>query len=101
MMATQGWATLSDMSLWDLLDQYPNAKHILCTDIARDGVLQGVNLNLYRECQRRYPNLKFQASGGVASLEDLKQLRAMEIAGVIIGKALYEKRFSLEEALKC
>ncbi len=101
MMATHGWATLSEMPLWDLLGRYPNAKHILCTDIARDGALQGVNLDLYRKCQRRYPDFKFQASGGVANLEDLKQLRAMEIAGVIIGKALYEKRFSLEEALKC
>lgn len=95
-VATAGWAEDSGKSLWDVVAQYPNARHLLVTDIGRDGMLGGPNVALYREISDRLPELQVQASGGVSSLADLEQLRT---AGAIIGKALWEGRITLEEAL--
>jgi phosphoribosylformimino-5-aminoimidazole carboxamide ribotide isomerase len=99
-LATQGWKNLSTKILWDLLDEYSlTAKHVLCTDISRDGTLQGPNKSLYQACALRYPKINFQASGGIQSLKDLQSLNQISMAGVIVGKALYEKKFSLSEAI--
>ena len=65
----------------------------------RDGALSGPNLDLYSAITQRYPGLQLQASGGVSSLEDLEQLKPTRASGVITGKALLEKRFSVLEAL--
>jgi phosphoribosylformimino-5-aminoimidazole carboxamide ribotide isomerase len=73
-------------------------RRILCTDIARDGMLSGTNVALYQAIQARYPNLIIQASGGVSSVEDLRQLNEAGVPEVIIGKALYENRFTLQDA---
>lgn len=99
--ALHGWQTQSEKSLWDLLDDYQESElqHVLCTDIQCDGMLQGPNINLYQQCVARYPNLKFQASGGVSSLADLKKLSIINLAGAVVGKALYENKFSLQDAL--
>lgn len=99
-LASHGWQSDTSTSLWDILEVYaPCAlKHVLCTDIACDGTLQGPNVALYQQCQKRYPQVHFQASGGVSRLADLQKLAHIPVAGVIIGKALYEKRFSLSEA---
>lgn len=102
LLTTQGWTNLSNKILWDLLDFYHTfhgVKHVLCTDIERDGTLEGPNTMLYEACCRRYPEIAFQASGGIQSLEDLKTLNQISIAGTIIGKALYEKKFSLSDAI--
>lgn len=101
-VATEGWSTVSSKTLWDLLDFYQNygIKNILCTDIHRDGTLQGSNISLYKACQKRYPHLDFQASGGIHALTDLQLLKNIPMAGAIVGKALYEKRFSLTEAIR-
>ncbi|MDC0477036.1 HisA/HisF-related TIM barrel protein, partial [Alphaproteobacteria bacterium] len=72
-------------------------KHVLCTDIDRDGTLQGYNNALYANVKQQFPELKLQASGGASKLADLQNLAA---DGVIIGKALYEGRFSVAEALE-
>lgn len=99
----KGWTKVSAIGLWDYLKKnsaYENI-NILCTDIDRDGMMTGPNTNLYTECVQRYPNLRFQASGGISSLSDLKKLKQIGIDAVIIGKALYEKKFSLTEALAC
>ena len=74
-------------------------KHLLCTDISRDGALSGPNLDLYTEICSRYPDLQLQASGGVSSLEDIEDLKPTGSSGVITGKALLEQRFSVTEAL--
>ena len=102
MLATHGWQEASKISLWQILDDYQNAglKHVLCTDIDVDGTLQGPNIPLYQECQERYPELQFQASGGIGSLQDLEQLAQMSMSGVVIGKALYEQKITLVDALK-
>ncbi len=101
--ALHGWQTPSEKTLWELLDDYQDSglKHVLCTDILCDGMLQGPNIDLYQQCVKRYPTLSFQASGGVSSLHDLQALVKIPVAGVIIGKALYENKFTLKEALTC
>ena len=98
---THGWTGRGDRDMWVLLDELVEGGliHLLCTDISRDGALSGPNLDLYSEITERYPGLNLQASGGVSSLEDLQQLKVTRATGVITGKALLEKRFSITEAL--
>ena len=95
-VATAGWTEDSGRSLWDIASLYPAARHLLLTDIGRDGMLQGPNFELLAEASERLPHLAIQASGGVSSLDDLRNLRT---AGAIVGKALWEGRIDLAEAL--
>ncbi len=99
--ALKGWTEAADIDLWAALDLYPpgSVKHLLVTDVGRDGAMTGPNLDLLAEIALRRPDLQVQASGGVASLADLEGARRVGCAGVIVGRALYEGRFSLEEAL--
>jgi len=96
-----GWTDQGDRDMWQLLDELTagGLVHLLCTDISRDGALNGPNLGLYSEITSRYPRLKLQASGGVSSLDDLEQLKLTGAAGVITGKALLDERFTVAEAL--
>lgn len=97
-----GWTDRGDRDMWQLLDELVagGLKHLLCTDISRDGALTGPNLELYGSITGRYPDLHLQASGGVSSLDDLHQLKPIRASGVITGKALLENRFSVTEALE-
>lgn len=97
-VATAGWTENSGRSLWDVAALYPEARHLLLTDIGRDGMLAGPNFELLGEAGERLPNLAIQASGGVSSLDDLRKLAT---AGAIVGKALWEGRFELREAIRC
>ena len=99
---THGWTDQGDQDMWELLDKLVEGglKHLLCTDISRDGALSGPNLELYKDITQRYPELHLQASGGVSNLEDLERLKPTAATGVITGKALLEKRFSIEQALE-
>ena len=97
MVATAGWTESSTLSLWDAAARYPDARHMLVTDISRDGMLTGPNVELLVEAVDRLPNLAIQASGGIASLDDLRELPT---AGAIVGKALWEGRFDLGEAIQ-
>lgn len=100
-VAIDGWSKGAGATLTDALALYPPGavRHVLATDISRDGVLTGANVELVRQIATARPDLDVQASGGVASLADLPALRAAGAAGVIIGRALYERRFTLEAAL--
>lgn len=97
----EGWQRSSNKNLWDLLHFYESSdlKHVLCTDIQCDGTLRGPNIAFYQTCQKNHPNVAFQASGGIRSLNDLQELKKIPLSGAIIGTALYEKRFFLHEAL--
>lgn len=97
-----GWTSRGDRNLWQLLNELSagSLRHLLCTDISRDGAMSGPNLDLYSEITRRYPRLQLQASGGVSSLEDIEQLKPTGASGVITGKALLDKRFTVTEALE-
>ena len=98
-VATHGWTKNSQQTLWALLESYSETtlKHVLCTDVARDGALLGPNISLYSECVNRYPSIHFQASGGVRDVADLHALTKTGVAYAISGKALLEQRFSKEE----
>lgn len=97
MVAVSGWADTSGTTLWQAAENFPPARHLLLTDINRDGMLAGPNFELLDAAVDRLPNMRIQASGGVSSLSDLERLRT---DGAIVGKALWEGLLSLEEALR-
>ena len=99
----QGWQQKSTASLFELLTHYQQIglQQLLCTDINRDGTLQGPNIALYQLIRHRFPQLQIQASGGIGKLTDLQQLQQIPTQAAIIGRALYEKNFTVEEALQC
>ena len=100
--ALKGWTEAADIDLWAALDRFPpgSAKHVLVTDVGRDGALTGPNLDLLAEIHQRRPDLWLQASGGVADLSDLTGARSVGASGAIVGRALYEGRFTVEQALE-
>jgi phosphoribosylformimino-5-aminoimidazole carboxamide ribotide isomerase len=102
LLRTHGWTRGTGETLWQLLDFYADKglKHVLCTDIGRDGAMAGPNLGLYTEIVRRYPDLSVQASGGVSGLMDLQKLSATGVDAAITGKALLEGCFTVSEAIE-
>ncbi|BDH45256.1 1-(5-phosphoribosyl)-5-[(5-phosphoribosylamino) methylideneamino] imidazole-4-carboxamide isomerase [Salmonella enterica subsp. enterica serovar Choleraesuis] len=102
-VAISGWQENSGISLEELVDDYLTVglAHVLCTDISRDGTLAGSNVSLYREICARYPQVAFQSSGGIGSLDDINALRGSGVKGVIVGRALLEGKFNVEEAIAC
>ncbi|WP_424244522.1 phosphoribosylformimino-5-aminoimidazole carboxamide ribotide isomerase [Elusimicrobium posterum] len=100
-VALHGWKEATDIKLFELLSFYGSFKgvQILCTDISKDGTLAGPNLQLYKEIKEDSPMCFLQASGGVSEIRDLVELKACGCDGAIIGKALYEDKINLEEAL--
>ena len=102
-LPSAGWTetearTLDELAPWFAVH---GARHLLCTDIDRDGMLAGFNLDLYRHLADSVPQLAVQASGGVRSLDDIRAAREAGARGVILGRALLEGRFTVEEALAC
>jgi len=98
-LATHGWQQTSTATLWTLIERFMNVglTHVLCTDIGRDGTMVGPNLTLYSEAVRRYPELHWQASGGIAAARDLRSLSECGVAAAISGRALLENKISPEE----
>ncbi len=99
LIATHGWTRASTLTLVAAIDRYAVAglRHVLCTDIDRDGALTGPNTALYSDCVERWPAIAFQASGGVRDLADLTALTAAGVAATVSGKALLEGRLKPEE----
>ncbi|MBT2142834.1 MULTISPECIES: 1-(5-phosphoribosyl)-5-[(5-phosphoribosylamino)methylideneamino]imidazole-4-carboxamide isomerase [unclassified Rhodanobacter] len=102
-LPSAGWTETEARTLDELAPWYAarGARHLLCTDIDRDGMLAGFNLDLYRHLAAAVPSLAVQASGGVRSLDDIRAAREAGAQGVILGRALLEGRFTVEEALAC
>jgi phosphoribosylformimino-5-aminoimidazole carboxamide ribotide isomerase len=98
-LATHGWERQTGTSLWDAVERFLPAglRHVLCTDVARDGALSGPNVELYAEAARRFAGVEWQASGGVSAAGDLHALAATGVAAVISGRALLEGRLVAEE----
>lgn len=96
---THGWTRSSAVTLETAVDGYLGAglRNVLCTDVDRDGALTGPNLELYAHCVRRWPDLEFQASGGVRDSDDLVRLAETGVASAISGKALLEGRMTTGE----
>lgn len=102
-VALSGWQETSELTIEALIDKYQpvGLKHVLCTDISKDGMLTGSNVALYEELCVKYPEIDFQSSGGIGSIEDIQVLEGTGVAGVIVGRALLEGKFSAEEAISC
>ena len=102
-IATHGWQENSGVSIETLLENFLSvgAKHVLCTDISRDGTLQGANHQLYTEMVQRFPTVGWQASGGIGNLDDIAVLKPTHVSGVILGRALLEGKFTVEQAIAC
>ena len=100
-IAIKGWLETSAVTLEAFLQKMETigVKNIICTDISKDGAMQGTNLALYRQLSVKF-QLDITASGGVSTMEDLRQLRQMDIYGAIIGKAYYTGAIDLAEALE-
>jgi phosphoribosylformimino-5-aminoimidazole carboxamide ribotide isomerase len=94
-----GWQEPTALDLYEFVGQFvkEGLTFLACTDISTDGMLQGPNFGLYKKLKKRFPELKIIASGGVSSVDDLKELKYIKVDGVIIGKAFYEGKISLNE----
>lgn len=97
-IATHGWLKESEMDVLDFISEYDKkgAKYVICTDIAKDGMLQGASEELYKEIIGK-TDVHLIASGGVTTIEDVKSLQALGCEGAIIGKAIYEGKISLKD----
>lgn len=102
-VAISGWQHGSGLTLETVIEIYQavGLKHVLCTDISRDGTLEGSNIALYKEICAKWPTIAFQSSGGIGCLADIAALRDTGVQGVIVGRALLEGKFSVTEALAC
>ena len=100
-VATHGWTESSGRTCMEFLKELTDlgVSAVICTDISRDGVLKGTNQALYRTIHREFPELELVASGGVSCLQDVLDLRDQQIPSAILGKALYEGRLKLQDAL--
>ena len=100
-VAIKGWVEKSEFECFDFCQKMQDlgVKTIICTDISKDGAMQGTNRQLYKELSEKF-SINFTASGGVSSLEDVKALKKLNIYGAIIGKAYYIGAIDLEEALE-
>ena len=102
-VAVSGWQSGGGKSLESLVEAFMpyGLKHALVTDISRDGTLKGANNELYREIATRYPEISWQASGGIATLDDVAAVRDSGADGIIIGKALLIENFNVKQATEC
>ena len=102
-VATHGWQETSELTLEQAIERFLpyGLRHVLCTDIATDGMLSGYTTDLYARLKQQYPQLVIQASGGAAQLEDLRALQGIGCDSAILGKALLTGKFTLEEAFAC
>ncbi len=102
MISINGWKEDSTEELLPFLKKYIDAgvKNVLCTEISKDGTLQGPAVTLYKEVMKAYPQLHLIASGGVSRKEDIEELEREGIPAVVFGKAIYEGRIDLKELLK-
>jgi len=102
-VAVSGWREDSGITIETLLDDFLTVglKHVLCTDISRDGTLAGSNVELYVDLCQLYPQIAFQSSGGIGCLDDIAALKGTGVSGVIVGRALLDGKFTAEEAFEC
>ncbi|WP_115576943.1 1-(5-phosphoribosyl)-5-[(5-phosphoribosylamino)methylideneamino]imidazole-4-carboxamide isomerase [Xanthomonas campestris] len=102
-LPVHGWTETAEATLDQLATQYAQAglQHLLCTDIARDGMLSGPNMGLYAHLRALAPQLQVQVSGGARNLADVAAAKAAGCAGIVLGKALLEGHLDLKDALAC
>jgi len=100
-IAVSGWKEESDLKVLPFIKNYhkKGISYVICTDISKDGMLEGPSFDLYKSIVKENPDLKLIASGGVTSMGDLKSLKDMGCEGAILGKAIYENRIDLKDLL--
>ena len=98
-LAIKGWTETTDTTVFDLIENYKTkgVKQFFCTDISKDGLLEGTGIDLYKKILNLHPSIDLIASGGVSSIDDLLQLREAGCSGAIVGKAFYEKKILLTD----
>ncbi|MDO4930508.1 MAG: 1-(5-phosphoribosyl)-5-[(5-phosphoribosylamino)methylideneamino]imidazole-4-carboxamide isomerase [Bacteroidales bacterium] len=98
-VSVNGWQEDLELSIDDLTDRFrpQGLSQVICTDISRDGMLEGPSFDLYTRLQQKYPDIDFTVSGGISSMDDIRRLSALQLRKVIVGKAIYEHRISLDE----
>ena len=98
-LAIKGWTETTERSVFDLIENYKTkgVKQFFCTDISKDGLLQGTGIDLYKKILNSHPSIDLIASGGVSSINDLLLLREAGCSGAIVGKAIYEKKILLKD----
>lgn len=98
-IAVAGWIETTDIWIYDFIEKYINKgmQQIFCTDVSKDGKMEGPSIDLYKNIISKFPDLHFIASGGVSSLQDVDQLQEIGCKGAIIGKAIYENKISLSD----
>lgn len=98
-IAVGGWLETTDVSVFDFLKENleQGVKNIFCTDISKDGLLQGPSIDLYKKIIAQFPKINLIASGGVACAKDLEELKKIGCTGAIVGKAIYEERITIDE----
>jgi len=98
-IVVNGWLETTDIWIYDFMEKYINhgVQQIFCTDVSKDGKLEGPSVELYRNIIAKFPSLYFIASGGVATVDDLVRLKEIGCKAAIVGKAIYEGRVSLKE----
>lgn len=101
LVAIKGWTEKSDLPAFEFCEKMQDlgVKTLICTDISKDGAMQGTNIPLYKQMSEKF-DLQIVASGGVSTLEDLRRLREMDLYGAIIGKAYYTGAVNLKEAVE-
>ncbi len=98
-IAIAGWLETTDINIYDFIEKYMmfGVKQLFCTDVSKDGKLEGPSVKLYQQIIEKFPGLDFIASGGVSTITDLYDLDKIGCAGAIVGKAIYENRITLDE----
>jgi phosphoribosylformimino-5-aminoimidazole carboxamide ribotide isomerase len=101
-ITVSGWLEQTDIWIYDFIENYQakGITQIFCTDVSKDGAMEGPSLGLYKDIVERFPKLHFIASGGVSNMDDVYALEEAGCSGVIIGKAIYEGKISLQDLMK-
>jgi phosphoribosylformimino-5-aminoimidazole carboxamide ribotide isomerase len=101
-IAVAGWLETTDIWIYDFIEKYMayGVQQLFCTDVSKDGKLEGPSVQLYKQILEKFPSLHFIASGGVSNMGDLELLRELGCSGAIVGKAIYENRISLQALSK-
>lgn len=103
MIVIKGWTETTSMKVIELIEKYKakGVKQFFCTDVNKDGLLQGPATDLYKKILKEHPSIDLIASGGITTLKEIEELREAGCSGAIIGKAIYENRITLSDLKKC
>lgn len=98
-IATHGWLKSSEITIEDIIEQFSSdgLRRVICTDISKDGMLQGPTFELYERLQKRFSDVDITVSGGISSVDDILRLDDMSLRSVVVGKAIYEGHITMEQ----